>query len=266
MLQIVQGRRRIGAFGQREVDQCGLASHRRTILQLSGQIAPGGCDALLALHQSGQRQHRRDAAIVLAHLGQERTRTRQVAHLLVPGQQAGQYLGQVIGIVAGRPLERTDRRFGIARIGFDPAFDDAGADAASIGLVGARYRGARRFDVVGGTLAFGKLALELGDQLAHGLAGDFLIAQRVVDRLFPIALGLVDADQVLECLRRPLVDTRQISEHGLRPVQQARAHVVLAQCQQGLHALGITQVRALHQALMQADRAIHLTPPPEQMA
>ena len=64
VLQIVQGRRRICAFGQREVDQCGLASYGRTILQLSGQIAPGGCDALLAFHQSGQRQHGRDAAML----------------------------------------------------------------------------------------------------------------------------------------------------------------------------------------------------------
>ena len=71
---------------------------------------------------------------------------------------------------------------------------------------------------------------------------------------------------MLECLRGPLVDLGEVGEHGFRAIQQARAHVVLAQGEQRLHLLRIAEVGPLHQPLVQADRAIHLAAPAEQMA
>ena len=69
-----------------------------------------------------------------------------------------------------------------------------------------------------------------------------------------------------QCLRRAIVELRQIGEDGLGAIEQARAHVVLAQRQQGLHALLVVDVRALHQPLVQADGAVDLATAAKQMA
>ena len=80
-----------------------------------------------------------------------------------------------------------------------------------------------------------------------------------------VALGLVDADQVAQCLRRALVDARQVGEHGLGAIEQPGAHVVLAQRQQRLDLLRIVEVGTLHQRLVQPDRAVDLAAPAEQV-
>src|SRR3546814_19105918 len=81
-------------------------------------------------------------------------------------------------------------------------------------------------------------------------------SQSVLDRLGPVALGLVDADQVLERLRRALVDLGQVGEHRFGAVEQARSRVVLAPRPQPLHLLLVAQVRALHPPLVQAARGV----------
>jgi uncharacterized protein YhaN len=115
-------------------------------------------------------------------------------------------------------------------------------------------------------MAIGEFAFELRDQLAHRLAGDLLEARGVLDRLRPVAFGLVDADQVLERLRRTHVQAHQVAEDRLGAIEQARAHVVLAQREQRLHLLLVGKIGALHQRLVQADRAIDFTAATEQMA
>ena len=114
-------------------------------------------------------------------------------------------------------------------------------------------------------MAVGEFAFELRDQLAHRLAGDFLVARGVLDRLRPVAFGLVDADQVLERLRCAHVEAHEVAEHGLGAIEQARAHVVLAEREQRLHLLLVRQVGPLHERLVQADRAIDFAAAAEQM-
>ena len=53
-----------------------------------------------------------------------------------------------------------------------------------------------------GTLAIRNFAFELRDQLAHRLAGRGFVPARILDGLVPVALGLVDPDQVFERERR----------------------------------------------------------------
>ena len=58
----------------------------------------------------------------------------------------------------------------------------------------------------------------------------------------------------------------EVAEHRLGAIEQARAHVVLAQREQRLHLLLVAQVRALHQGLVQADRAVDFAAAAEQVA
>ena len=80
VLEVVQGRGRVRVVRQCQVDQCGFTSHRRPILQLLRKIGAGRGNAFLAFDQSGQRQHRRHATIVFAHLTQECTRAWRIAN------------------------------------------------------------------------------------------------------------------------------------------------------------------------------------------
>ena len=59
-------------------------------------------------------------------------------------------------------------------------------------------------------MAIGQFAFELRDQPAHRFAGGGLEARCILDRLLPVAFGLIDADQVAQCLRRALVDARRL--------------------------------------------------------
>src|SRR5690606_18939385 len=265
VLEIVQGRLGVRLLGQGQVDQRGLAAHRGAVLELLGQVAAGGADALLGFHHPRQRQHRRDPAVVFAHLAEEGPRAAALADLRVAFQQHRQDHRQVVRVMARGTLERADGGLRVARLGFQPALGDAGPYRGGIGGIGARQRRARRVDVAVGALAVGQFALELRDQLAHRLAGGRLVAAGVLDRLLPVALGLVNADQVAQRLRRPLVEPGEVAEHGLGAVQQAGAHVVLAQRGQRLDLLRVAEVGALRQRLVQADRAVDLAATAEQV-
>src|SRR5690606_19167781 len=194
VLEVLQGRGRIGTGGEGQVDQGGLATYRRAVLGLAREIGAGFGDAVLRLDQPRQREHRRDAAVVLAHLRQEVARAGGVAAALVGRQQRRQHLGQEIRIVPRRALEGADRGRVIAGVHLDASLQDAGAHEVGIGGVGARHRRAGAVGVSGGTQAIGQFALELADQLAHRLAGGGLVAQGILDRLGPAALGLEDAE------------------------------------------------------------------------
>ena len=98
--------------------------------------------------------------------------------------------------MAGRPLERAYRTHRVAGFGLDASLADAGAHRGRVGRIGTLDGGAGGIDVTGGALAIRQLAFELPDQLAHRFPGGRLETHRVLDRLFPVALGLVDADQV----------------------------------------------------------------------
>ena len=113
---------------------------------------------------------------------------------------------------------------------------------------------------------FGQFAIELRDHRRFVLAGHHLQAARVFDGLVPVALVLVDRNQMAQCRRRMGVHRHQVGKQRLGTIKQAGAHVVLAQLQQGhgLHRVG--QARARDQVLVQADGAIHLTAPAEQVA
>ena len=105
-------------------------------------------------------------------------------------------VGGIHRIVPGSTLKGANgcrETFGVV---LDPAFKHAGTDGIRIGGVCTRDRSTRLIAVACGAVAFGQLALELRDQLAHRLAGHRLEARRLVDCLLPIALGLVDVDQV----------------------------------------------------------------------
>ena len=98
-------------------------------------------------------------------------------------------------------LECPDGGSGIAGIRLDPALADAGAHRGRIRRIGTRDRGTRRIKVARRALPVRQFAFELRDQLAHRLAGGGLEAAGVLDGFFPVALGLVDADQVAQRLR-----------------------------------------------------------------
>ena len=70
---------------------------------------------------------------------------------------------------------------------------------------------------------------------------------------------------MLERQRRE-VEFDEFAEDRLGTIEQAGLHVVLAQCEQRLHALAIGKVVPLHERLVQADRAVDLAAAAEQMA
>src|SRR5690606_7607095 len=87
VLEVDQGRGRVRAVGKAEIDQCRLAADRGAVLELFGQVGARGRHAFATLYHAGQGEHRGDAAIVLAHLGQERAGPRDVPYPVVTGQQ-----------------------------------------------------------------------------------------------------------------------------------------------------------------------------------
>ena len=99
-----------------------------------------------------------------------------------------------------------------------------------------------------------------------GFAADLFQPARVFDRLVPILFVLIDADQVLERGRRLRIHRDQIGEQGFGAIEQARAHVILAQFKQGDGFLVLVEIRARDQVLMHADRAIDLAAAAEQIA
>ena len=86
-----------------------------------------------------------------------------------------------------------------------------------------------------------------------------------VDRLLPLALALVDIDELLES---SLGDRRAVVEVGeelLGAVVEARAEVVLGEGKDGLMALGLVQIRPREQILMDANRSLDFAAAPEQV-
>ena len=74
------------------------------------------------------------------------------------------------------------------------------------------------------------------------------------------------AIKLAQCLRRTHVHLHEIGEQGFGAIQQAGAHVVLAQREHRLGLLLVAERVAGNQALVQADRAIDFTAAAEQMA
>src|SRR5262249_24399661 len=86
-----------------------------------------------------------------------------------------------------------------------------------------------------------------------------------VDLLLPLALALIDVDELLE---RGLGERRAVVEVGeelLGAIVQARAEIVLGEREDGLMALRLVQIGARKQGLMHANRALDLAAPAEQM-
>src|SRR5205807_2497172 len=83
-----------------------------------------------------------------------------------------------------------------------------------------------------------------------------------LERLGPVALGLVDGYQLIERRVPVLARSRQLLEDTLGPVHESRALIVERQSERGLVAQAWTAVIA--QARMKRDGAIDLAAAPEQ--
>jgi hypothetical protein len=88
----------------------------------------------------------------------------------------------------------------------------------------------------------------------------------VLDRLVPVAFVLVDRDEMAQCRGCVGIHGHQVAEQRLRAIEQAGAHVVLAEFQQrhGFH--GVRQSRAGDQVLVQPDRPVDLATAAEKIA
>src|SRR5690606_4772828 len=79
-----------------------------------------------------------------------------------------------------------------------------------------------------------------------------------VDRLLPLALALVDIDQLLERLLRECLTRPELREQRLRSIEKPCAEIVLGEREQRLVTLRLAQPRPRNKVLMHADRAVHL--------
>ncbi len=83
--------------------------------------------------------------------------------------------------------------------------------------------GVRLGEILGAARLLGEFAIELRDHRTLRFAGDFLQAARVLDRLVPVLLVLVDADQVLECGGTcASIATRSVNSVSARSSRPAR--------------------------------------------
>ena len=112
----------------------------------------------------------------------------------------------------------------------------------------------------------GEFAMELRDRRRLRLAGRTLEAARMLDRLVPVALMLVDADQVPQRGRRERIHRDEVGEQRFRAVEQAGAHVVLAEFEHGDGLFVVAEIRTRDEVLVHADRAIDLAATAEQVA
>src|SRR5690606_24587955 len=132
VLEVDQGRGRVRAVGKAEIDQCRLAAHRGAVLELFGQVGARGRHAFASLDHAGQGRLRGDAALVLAHLGQERACPRDIPYPVVTGQQRRHHFRQVIRVVARDPLERSDSGLVVARIHLDASLQHPRAHGVGV--------------------------------------------------------------------------------------------------------------------------------------
>jgi len=88
----------------------------------------------------------------------------------------------------------------------------------------------------------------------------------MVDGLAPVLLVLVDADQVAQRGRHLRIHCDEVGEQGLGAVEQAGAHVVLAEFEQRNGLFLVAQVRPRDQVLMHANRPVDFAAPAKQIA
>lgn len=112
---------------------------------------------------------------------------------------------------------------------------------------------------------FGQFVFELFDQFVYWFVGDIFELGGVVDGFFLIVFGLVDVDQVFECLWCVLIQLGQFGEYGFGMVQQVGFYVVFVQGQQGLYVLCVIQVMVIDQVLVQVDGVVDFVMMVEQM-
>ena len=115
------------------------------------------------------------------------------------------------------------------------------------------------------TRLLGEFAMELSNRRALRFAGRLLESARMADRLIPVAFVLIDADQVFQCRWRLRVHRDEIGEERLRAIEEAGAHVVLAELEQCDGLLVLVEVRTRDQMLVHSDRAIDLAAAAEQI-
>ena len=111
-----------------------------------------------------------------------------------------------------------------------------------------------------------QFAIELRDGGALFFARHGFQAARVFDGFVPIALVLVDRNQMAQCRGRMRVHRHQVREQRFGAVEQTGAHVVFAQFQQGYGLHPFRKAGPGDQMLMQTDGSIHFTATPKQVA
>src|SRR3954452_5867121 len=74
-----------------------------------------------------------------------------------------------------------------------------------------------------------------------------------IDRLLPLALALVDVDQLLECGLGNRGTVVELGEQLLGTVVEARTEIVFGEREERLMSLRVVQVRPCEQILMNAN-------------
>src|SRR5262249_40404898 len=110
-----------------------------------------------------------------------------------------------------------------------------------------------RIEVAARASLFGQLAVIVSDR--RGLLGrsDAYDARVRRDRLLPLALVLVDAQQVTQRRGVTLSAIGELREEPLRAIEQPRAEVVLGERKHRVQAVRVAERRAGHDVLVHAD-------------
>ena len=77
---------------------------------------------------------------------------------------------------------------------------------------------------------------------------------------------LIDADEMLQRGRRQRIHRDEVGEQCFGAIEQARAHVILAQFEQRDGFFVLIEIRARDQMLVHTDRAIYLAAAAEKIA
>src|SRR5581483_597594 len=112
----------------------------------------------------------------------------------------------------------------------------------------------------------GLFAMELRDDRPLGFARDALEAPGMIDGLVPVLLVLLDADQVAPRGRHVRVHRDEVAEQRLGTNEQAGAHVVLAELEQGDRLFFVAQIGPRDEVLVHADRSIDLAAAAKEIA
>ena len=152
----------------------------------------------------------------------------------------------------------------LATIQGQAGLQQGGADTAGVRRQGVTQGGRRALVVAQAQGLLGQFAVIMGHRHAHGLAEEALQAVGGLQTVTPVLLLLIDVDQAQEGAPPLVTKLGQFLEQALGAVEEPCAHVVQRQLLQGQGAQGLGQVLAGHEPLMDADRPIHLPPPPEE--